>query len=116
MPTEKKPVFFDRTLQQFVGLDDEKMLQLSNLFPGVNIELELKKMALWLCDSNLGKKRVGTMSFIAKWLGKVKAPVIDEEPIEKDHESMLGKAEDAYMEQLWKGREHLLAMNKMRKG
>lgn len=115
MPAGKK-VYFDRTSMQFVGLDPAKVQQLCDMFPGVNVELELKKMILWLCESPIGMKRIGNSSFIANWLNKAHRTLpVDEVPEPKDPESTLGKAEDAYMEQFWKGKEHLLAMNKLKR-
>jgi len=108
---KRTAVYFDRGTSQFVGVDAACMEQLRHIFPGVNIVSELKKMSLWLVSSK-GLKSKGTINFITNWLAK--APVTQPPPAEVELDNPLRPHIDTYLKDLWKGKEHLLEMNKKR--
>lgn len=103
-------VYFDREKLQFMGLDDACMKQMKEAYPGVNIASEIKKMQLWL-TSPKGRDRKGTISFIMNWLGN--CPASSSAP-EIEQDTPLRPLLDTYLRDLWKGKEHLLEMNKRR--
>jgi hypothetical protein len=106
-------VYFDREKREFVGLDAERLEQLKDLYPGINVDNELKKMTLWL-TSWKGKDLKGTMNFITNWLNKVPITQIPTSKKEEDA-NPLRPYIDEYLKGLWKGREHILEMNRINK-
>lgn len=111
-------VYFDREKLSFVGLKESNLKQLKETFNTIDIDAELKKMALWLQTSK-GKKRKGNIGFILNWLNNAspphKCPTIADpiDPVEYDL-NMRPLLLD-YLQDLWKGREHILEFNKARK-
>lgn len=102
-------IYFDREKSLFVGIDAAYCELLKDMFPGVNIILELKKMILWL-NSSKGVKSKGTINFITNWLQK--APITQSLTPEIEQDTPLRPHIEAYLKDLWKGKEHLLEMNK----
>jgi hypothetical protein len=101
-------VHFDREKMCFVGIGTELLVKLRDTYKDVDVESELKKMELWLLSPK-GNKRKGQLNFITNWLGNAtpsqKAPEIEED-------SELAPYLREYRRDLWKGREHILLMNK----
>ena len=60
---------FNYKTGKFEGITDEYLKGLEKLYPGVDVDEEVKKMINWLLD-NPGKRRQGKRSFINRWLGK----------------------------------------------
>ena len=104
-------VYFDREKSQFVGVDAACIEQLKDIFPGVNVILEIKKMTLWL-NSTKGIKSKGTINFITNWLEK--SPITQSLTLAIELDTPLRPHIDTYLKDLWKGKEHLLEMNKRR--
>ncbi len=88
-------MYFDRDSDEFVGLDVQALMK---SFPRVDVNRELQLMRAWLMSSK-GKDRKGTTQFICRWLSKSPS---DHIPASIPH---------AYLGELWKGNESLLAMN-----
>jgi hypothetical protein len=112
--SNRSSVYFDRKLRCFVGMDEALLKELKSLYPSVNVDAELLKMKHWI-ESPKGKLSKGTINFIINWLGK-KAPAADFPSAEKQLEyiqsdTFLVKIIREYLEDLWKGREHLLSFN-----
>ncbi len=103
-------VYFDREKLQFVGLKEAEMKQLKDTFQGVDVDFELKKMGLWLMSPK-GKTRRGTMEFIVNWLKNSSPSKADV----TEHESPLRPLLNDYLKDVWKGREHILEFNKIKK-
>lgn len=103
-------VYFDREKIQFIGLEGELLKRLKRAYPGIDVDSELNKMMLWL-TSPRGTARKGTMAFIMGWLNRLNpAPILAENNSGSD--TPLRDELDSYLKDLWKGREHLLEMNK----
>lgn len=112
---KRSSVYFDRVKLQFVGIDELVMQQLSETYPLIDVSSELKKMGLWLTSSR-GKSVKGTIGFIINWLNRsnpTKRAEVHCSLVEDDSDSPLAKEYQAYLEDLWKGREHILAMNRI---
>ena len=108
----KKPtfVYFDRVKKEFEGLDEAVMAQLKDVYADINIDKELKKMALWLV--NKGKTRVGNMGFIMNWLNKATpSPPSITRPLDMLEYNPLGALYFEYRKELWKDKEHILEFN-----
>ncbi len=60
-------ISFNRKTKSFDGMTPEILALLHEAFPGVNIQQQLKEMALWLMAN---PHRQGTQPFITKWLKK----------------------------------------------
>lgn len=103
------PVHFDREKMQFVGLSAEVLENLHLAYERIDIESELRKMALWLTSSK-GTKRKGNINFIMNWLGNAYPTISNDNDLEQD--SVLSPYLHDYRKDLWKGREHILLMNK----
>ncbi len=106
-------IYFDRQKHCFVGLTPEKMKHLRDAYRGVDIETELKKMALWL-SSPRGIRKTGTINFIMNWLGNCSIPTTNS--LKDDTPSMeldtpLRPHLNEYLKGLWKNREHILTFN-----
>jgi hypothetical protein len=91
---------FDRETGKFVGLDKQILRQLIETYPGVDLEHELKRMALWLLDH---PKRVGSLSFISNWLSRA--------PKKAEQETVPDIIYAEYLERLWQGRGNLFLFN-----
>lgn len=98
-------VYFDRVKGEFVRLDAALIDQLKRDHPGVNVEREIARMVPWLLSPK-GKSTVGTIAFISNWLRR--SPVTQSMSIEVD---LPPELRNYISEYVWKGREHLLAMN-----
>jgi len=103
-------VYFDREKLQFVGLSDAHLEELKKAYPQINVDVELKKMGLWLTSSK-GQTRKGDIAFILNWLNNAHA----KSPESTDIESPLRPEIQKYLKGLWKGREHILELNKTKK-
>lgn len=107
-------IYFDREKQKFVGLEGINLQKLKETYQHVDVDTELKKMSLWL-TSPKGLRRKGTIDFILNWLNNA-APCF--KPSMNDHldllesESPLRLLINDYLRELWKGREHILEINK----
>lgn len=114
---KRTSVHFDRDKRQFVGLDDVQLKEIKEAYPQIQVELELKKMALWLCSSK-GERRQGNLAFITNWLSNATPPKQAVNPslnkIEEEY-TPLRPYLDEYLRDLWKGREYILELNKRRK-
>lgn len=51
------------------NVTEEDIKKYENVYPGIDVRLELKKMNLWL-DSNPANKKKNVKTFIARWLAK----------------------------------------------
>lgn len=51
------------------NVTEEDIKMYENVYPGIDVRLELKKMNLWL-DSNPANKKKNVKTFIARWLAK----------------------------------------------
>ncbi len=111
-------VYFDRERLQFVGLEAAELKRLRETYKGVDVDSELKKMSLWL-TSPKGKKRKGNIGFILNWLNKaspsIASPTISEELDLYEFDSPLRPLLLDYLKDLWKGKEHILEFNKIKK-
>jgi hypothetical protein len=110
---KRASVYFDRDKLYFVGIDDVMMKQIADTYPSLDLPSELKKMCLWLSGSR-GKGVKGTIGFIINWLNRscpTKRSEVHCSLVEDD--SILAKEYQAYLEDLWKGREHILEMNRI---
>lgn len=105
----KDRVRFDRKLGKFTNLSQGVVSHLEKMYPHVQVELELSKMAAWL-QSPAGSKRQGTLSFITNWLarssGRASPPWIASKL-----DPSLSILMQHYLEGLWQNREHILVLN-----
>lgn len=106
-------VYFDRTTNQFAGLDEAIKLQLKEAYKGNDVDAELARMKLWL-TSPKGKARKGNMSFILNWLNNASASPVFAEPIDLDTHPLSHLLEE-YRQGLWKNCEHILEINTIKK-
>lgn len=111
-------VYFDRETLQFVGLDVVQMQQLKDTYKGVNVDVEFKKMVLWLTSSK-GMKRKGNIGFILNWLNNASpqgtvSPTTEQFDLWNE-DSPLRPLMENYLRDLWKGREHILELNKRKR-
>jgi hypothetical protein len=114
---KRTSVYFDREKLQFIGLEEAHMKQLKDAYKGVDVDIELKKMGLWLISPR-GKKRKGNIGFIINWLNNAspsQAPTNNEQLDLYEQNSPLRPLLDAYLKEVWKGREHILEFNKIKK-
>ena len=51
------------------NVTEEDIKEYENVYPGIDVRFELKKMKLWL-DSNPANKKKNVKTFIARWLAK----------------------------------------------
>lgn len=74
--------------KSFYGIEKSKVDHWKELFPAVNIEQELRKMAAW-CEANPSKRktRKGIERFIAAWLSKMQDKGGTLEPMKKRNSS-----------------------------
>lgn len=111
-------VYFDRDKLVFVGLEDAQIKQLKETYKGIDVDVELKKMGLWLL-SQKGSKRRGNIGFILNWLNNSRPqgtpPSTTEQFNLYEVDSPLRPLLQEYLKDLWKGREHILEFNKIRK-
>lgn len=114
---KRTSVYFDRDKLHFVGLEDAHIKQLKETYKGIDVESELKKMVLWLISSK-GKKRKGNIGFILNWLNNASpstAPSVSEQFDLMEQDTPLRPLIQEYLKELWKGKEHILEFNKIRK-
>lgn len=103
---------------EFVGLTEAHIEKLKQVYKGVNVEAELMKMSVWLAGPK-GEKRVGTIAFILNWLSN--AMPIESRPPNSEQLAFLEDGSPLrpfmleYLEDLWKGREHLLQFNTIKR-
>lgn len=118
MAKEKRTsVYFDRDKRTFIGLEDAHIQQLKETYKGIDVQSELKKMGLWLI-SEKGNKRKGNIGFILNWLNNASpstAPSINEQFDLMEQDTPLRPLIQEYLKDLWKGREHILEFNKIRR-
>jgi hypothetical protein len=110
----RTPVHFDRELNGFVGLSEDAVQELRKAYPQVDITRELVKMSFWL-NSSKGKNHVGTMQFILNWLDRAPSTQISQSNETANVDYSLRLLLDEYLKDLWKGREHILNLNTIRK-
>jgi len=112
--SNRSSVYFDRTLQCFVGLDAGLIQDLKALYPGIHVDAEFIKMRDWLIGSK-GKKTKGTIGFIINWLNRLvpaaKFPSAEKQLEYLQSDTFLCKVIKEYLEDLWKDKEHLLSFN-----
>lgn len=116
---KRTSVFFDHQTNTFMGLKDLDIQRLKETYKGIDVDKELKKMGLWL-TSNKGKGRVGSMAFILNWLNNAKPSTnqpfqstSSSDLTQDQNEAFLTPVFQKYLEDLWKNKEHLLALNRM---
>lgn len=111
-------VYFDRERLCFVGLEDAHIKHLKDIYKGIDVDLELKKMCFWL-DSSKGKKRKGHIGFIINWLNNASppntAPTTNQQLDFMEYDSPLRPLLLDYLQELWKGKEHILEFNKIKR-
>lgn len=90
-------------------MQDTYLQQLKDTYTRIDVDFELKKMALWLQTSK-GKARKGCSAFIINWLNN-SIPTLPEKKTEKTEETPLRPTVNEYLRELWKGREHILELN-----
>jgi hypothetical protein len=83
-------------------------------YKGIDVANELNKMKFWLLSPK-GASRKGSINFIINWLNNA----LDSKPAQsvqnyEETPSSLRPYLDEYLKELWKGREHILEMNKRR--
>jgi hypothetical protein len=103
---------FDRKSKLFIDLNDDVLEQLKKTFPLVDVDLELKKMTIWLLTGK-GKAYKGTVGFAMNWLKKA-APnqiTIAEELDLLESDSPLSNALKDYSKELWKDKEDIFQFN-----
>lgn len=116
MAKEKRTsVYFDRKTFKFVNLQEDDIKHLKETYKGIDVDFELNKMGLWL--STKGKRYQGNIGFILNWLSKSSiANSNTKQHIEQqEQDTPLRPLIHEYLKDLWKGREHILAFNKIRK-
>ena len=118
MAKEKRTsVHFDRDKNAFVGITKELKKQLSDTFPGVDIDQEISKMHIWLITNPAGRSRIGSINFIMHWLGRSfenkGIQVVSKEKVESD--SPLGILYQEYLNDLWKNATHIHEFNTIRR-
>ncbi len=105
-------VYFDHSESTFVGITPVVIQQLSEAYVGVDVESELRKMALWL-QSAKGKSRQGTINFIMNWLERA-LPTLKPSDSYAEPNTPLSDLYADYLSGLWKNSEHILEMNTKR--
>lgn len=103
MSRDKGSVYFDRTLNEFIGIENV-INSLKDAYPDKDINVELCKMKVWLLSSK-GKRRKGNLQFIMNWLGNAKNNVTKPERISLDELKL------EYLEEIWSKSHHLLVLN-----
>lgn len=115
---DRTSVYFDREKLIFVGLELAELQKLKDSYKGVDVDSELKKMGLWLVSSK-GMKRTGNIGFILNWLNNAStaetAPSSSEPQDFLEHDSPLRPLFLSYLQDLWKGKEHILEFNKIKR-
>lgn len=112
MAKEKRvSVYFDRETCEFVGLTPQRMNELMQNFPGINIAVELMCMREWL-QTPVGADKVGTMLFILNWLKRSKASQ-EPSPVPDNVDPILLPLVNEYLVGLWQRNKTLLHMNSM---
>jgi predicted phage replisome organizer len=69
------------------NVTEDDIKKYEDVYPGVDVRSELKKMSLWL-DSNPANKKKNVKAFIARWLAKSQDRSrgdFNEKPVEKKH-------------------------------
>ncbi len=109
MAKEYNSVEFCRKTEAFLGVDVELLNRLKHTYQALDVEMEIKRMALWLISAR-GKRRKGNLTFIMRWLdtqsGRAYHP-----PTTPQKDSPLSEVLDLYLEGLWTHREHLFRFN-----
>lgn len=106
---KRSTVYYDRDNRQFMGISESQLNDLKSIYKGVDVEVEIKKMCLWL-ESPKGKKRKGDIGFILNWLNNTtptKAMIVSVINADESLTPMI----TSYLRELWKGKEHLLLLN-----
>lgn len=100
-------VYYDRNTFSFTGITYELYERLSDTFPGIDIDHELKKMTLWL-DTSAGKKRIGNLQFILGWLNRAYRSIVAVKPIEPKPKII--KEFSEHQNELWKNCEEIFSL------
>ena len=105
-------VYFDRESNKFRGLDSKILDQLKETYDGIDVDVEIKKMTVWLL-SEKGKRRKGNIGFILNWLNNATPmpPTTSEEFDMMQSNSPLGNLVREYLMELWKGKDHIFEFN-----
>lgn len=106
-------VYFDYDKYEFVGLTKAVISKLEDTYKLVNVQAELNKMNVWLSSSKL--KRKGNIGFIMNWLQRAAPITVNESYDLIEKESPLRPLLEDYLKDLWKGREHILEFNKIKR-
>lgn len=111
-------VYFDREKLCFVGLEDAHLKRLREIYKGIDVNSELKKMGLWLTSSK-GIRRKGDIGFILNWLNNASPsnqfPSTNQNQDFIEYDSPLRPLLLDYLADLWKGKEQLLEFNTIKK-
>lgn len=112
MAKEKRvTVCFDRDTCEFVGITPQRLNELMQNFPGINIQVELMCMKEWL-QTAPGLGKLGGMLFILNWLKRCKADQAPS-PIPENVNPILLPFVTRYLVELWQNHQSLLQMNSM---
>lgn len=114
--TSTPSVYFCRKSMEFMHLDDVLLKFLKDQFPKVDVDLELRRMKMWLL-SERGQRSKGTMLFISKWLRNALENVYSKRLPEDEETSSnpLDTYIKRYLEQLWNERQYLTTINTISK-
>ena len=63
----KDPISLDMTTGSWAGVTDQDMARWSQMFPGVNVQAELKRAALWVLG-HPARAKVRWTAFLMRWL------------------------------------------------
>jgi len=114
--TPAPSVYFCRKSMEFIHLDDVMLKFLKDQFPKVDVDLELRRMKMWLL-SERGQRSKGTMLFISKWLRNALENVYSRR-LPEDEETSSNPLTDfinKYLENLWSERQYLTTLNTISK-
>ena len=108
-------VYFNRETFKFVGLTQEQVKRFKEAYKSIDVDSELRKMALWLASPK-GTRRTGNMQFILNWLSNASPSfsVPQKSTVDKQEVDLEPYLND-YLKGLWKGREHILELNKTKR-
>ena len=104
-------VYFDRAKNEFVGLDEAQLKCLKDAYPHCDVEAELSKMSLWL-QSSKGLRRKGNIGFVLNWLKNNYSSPKAKNQLPEEVDTPIRPELNRYLEGLWKGREHILELNR----
>ena len=76
----KDPISLDMANGSWVGVTDQDMARWSQMFPGVNVQAELKKAALWVLG-HPERAKVRWTAFLMRWLTKAMVRLEPKRPV-----------------------------------